>query len=274
MTTFDLWPRPLGGGAWGAGTNMWHPETPASYESLPAPLATQISTLWIHSSRGRGRGGGSNIRSMSSIRPIIKCRCPPLQIRLGSCQVTEQSVPPWSFQKLPCLLVVIFLHLSNNAVFLPFSISICQSYCRTFKFILHLAATLSGCPSSSVRRPNPLAFRIILHLSTNWQDVCLILNFASSVKQIVLLLILFFICQPIVHLLVFFSISQPKLLAIRLLLLLSINYPPDSLLFLLSTKPLALRLLLHLSFNCPPVSLLLHLSTKPLNYPSFASSVN
>jgi hypothetical protein len=57
MTTFDLWPRPLGGGAWGAGTNIWHPETPASYESLPATLATQIPTLWILTSGGRGRGG-------------------------------------------------------------------------------------------------------------------------------------------------------------------------------------------------------------------------
>ncbi len=57
MTTFDLWPRPLGGGAWGAGTNMWHPETPASYELLPAPLATQFPTLWMLTSGGRGRGG-------------------------------------------------------------------------------------------------------------------------------------------------------------------------------------------------------------------------
>ncbi len=69
--------RPLtctfGGRAWGAGTNMWHPDTPASYESVPAPLATQIHTLWIKTS------GGSDIRSMSSIRPICKCRCPPLQ---------------------------------------------------------------------------------------------------------------------------------------------------------------------------------------------------
>jgi hypothetical protein len=52
--------RPLtytqGGGAWGAGTNMRHPETPASYESLPAPLATQIPTHWIHTSGG-GAGG-------------------------------------------------------------------------------------------------------------------------------------------------------------------------------------------------------------------------
>jgi hypothetical protein len=57
MTTFDLWPLPLGGGAWGAGTNMWHPKTLASYELLPAPLATQIPTLWKHISGGRGRGG-------------------------------------------------------------------------------------------------------------------------------------------------------------------------------------------------------------------------
>jgi hypothetical protein len=61
MTTFDLWPIPLGGGAWCAGTNMWHPKTPASYESIPATLATQIPTLWIHTSGGRGRGGGALI---------------------------------------------------------------------------------------------------------------------------------------------------------------------------------------------------------------------
>jgi hypothetical protein len=52
MTTFDLWLIPLGGGAWGAGINMWHPKTLASYESLPAPLNTQIPTLWIHISGG------------------------------------------------------------------------------------------------------------------------------------------------------------------------------------------------------------------------------
>ncbi len=52
MTNFNLWPLPWGGGAWGAGTNMWHPETPASYESLTAPLATQIPTLWIHKPGG------------------------------------------------------------------------------------------------------------------------------------------------------------------------------------------------------------------------------
>ncbi len=40
--------------------------------------ATQITTLWIHTSGG----GGSYIRSMSSIRPICKCRCPPLVVTL------------------------------------------------------------------------------------------------------------------------------------------------------------------------------------------------
>ncbi len=40
-----------------SGTNMWHPKTPAGYESLPAPLATQIPTFCIHTSDGRGRGG-------------------------------------------------------------------------------------------------------------------------------------------------------------------------------------------------------------------------
>ncbi len=37
-------------------------------------LATQIPTLWIHTSWG----GSSDIRSMSSMRPICKCRCPAL----------------------------------------------------------------------------------------------------------------------------------------------------------------------------------------------------
>jgi hypothetical protein len=40
-------------------------------------LATQIPTLWIHTSGGRG---SSDIISMSSIRPICKCRCPPLPL--------------------------------------------------------------------------------------------------------------------------------------------------------------------------------------------------
>ncbi len=62
--------RPLtytlgGGGAWGAGTNS-DIITQASYESLPAPMATQIPTLWMHTSGGGG-GGGSDNRSMSSI---------------------------------------------------------------------------------------------------------------------------------------------------------------------------------------------------------------
>jgi hypothetical protein len=69
---------------------MLHPETPASYESLPAHLATQIPTLWIHTSGGEG--GGSDIRSMLSIRPISKCQCPPL---LGTLLLPAgQGLPP------------------------------------------------------------------------------------------------------------------------------------------------------------------------------------
>jgi hypothetical protein len=62
-----------GGGHWVQGA--WGPQL-AMNRFLPL-LATQIPTLWIHTSGGEG-GGGSDIRSMSSIRPICKCRCPPL----------------------------------------------------------------------------------------------------------------------------------------------------------------------------------------------------
>ncbi len=80
MTTFDLWPLPLGGGAWGAGTNMGHPETPASYESLPTPLATQIPTLWVHISEGRGRGGAlilGRCRAFDLFASVDAHLCPP-----------------------------------------------------------------------------------------------------------------------------------------------------------------------------------------------------
>ncbi len=80
MTTFDLWLFDLGGGAWGAGTNMWHPDTPASYESLPAPF-------WPHRFPHFGYihlGGGG-----VGIQPICKCRCPPLLPALPSRGVAQ-----------------------------------------------------------------------------------------------------------------------------------------------------------------------------------------
>ncbi len=74
--------RPLtfrpGGGGHGVREQICDILTPASYESLPPLLATQIPTLWIHTSGGGGSGGCSDIRLMLSIRPICKCRCPPL----------------------------------------------------------------------------------------------------------------------------------------------------------------------------------------------------
>ncbi len=58
MTTFNLLPLSWGGGgAWGVVTNMWHLETPASYESLPAPFGHTDPTLWIHTYGGGGQGG-------------------------------------------------------------------------------------------------------------------------------------------------------------------------------------------------------------------------
>ncbi len=96
MTIFDLWTIPGGGGAWGAGTNMWHSETPASYESLwfaSCPSShtdshTLDTLIW-----GEGAWGGSDIRSMSCIRPKCKCRCPPLSQRKPSNKDSNSPVP-------------------------------------------------------------------------------------------------------------------------------------------------------------------------------------
>ncbi len=52
----------------------------------PQLAMNRFLTLWPHrfshfgyiNLGGGGVGGGSDIRSMSSIRPICKCRCPPL----------------------------------------------------------------------------------------------------------------------------------------------------------------------------------------------------
>ncbi len=75
LSTFDLYPGGEGNGVQGQICDILRPMLA---ESLPAPLATQIPTLWIHTSGGAGGGVGSDIRSMSSILPICKCRCPPL----------------------------------------------------------------------------------------------------------------------------------------------------------------------------------------------------
>ncbi len=99
MTTFDLWPIPLGGGAWGAGTNMWHPEAPASFESLPASLATQIPTLWIHTSGGRGRGGAlilDRCRAFDLFASVDAHLCLPSSLSL-------RSVSPFLFNCLRLL---------------------------------------------------------------------------------------------------------------------------------------------------------------------------
>jgi hypothetical protein len=72
LSTFDLYP---GGGGHGVQGQICHILTPVSYESLPAPSGNRFPHFeYIH----LGAGGGSDIRSMSSIRPICKYRCPPL----------------------------------------------------------------------------------------------------------------------------------------------------------------------------------------------------
>jgi len=85
-STFDLYLYLQPG--WGHGVQgAWGPQL-AMNRFLPL-LATQIPTLWIHTS------GGSDIRSMSSIRPICKCRCPPLRVStLWLSPIFPFSMPP------------------------------------------------------------------------------------------------------------------------------------------------------------------------------------
>ncbi len=75
ITTLNLFFLPYLGGH-GVQGQICGILTPASYESLPVPSGhTDSRTLDTHIWGGRG---GSGIRSMSSMRPIRKCRCPPL----------------------------------------------------------------------------------------------------------------------------------------------------------------------------------------------------
>jgi hypothetical protein len=73
----------LGGGGHGVQGQICDILTQASYESLPAPSGhTDSHTLDTNIWRW-----GSDIRSMSSIRPICKCRFPPLHLWMPSGQL-------------------------------------------------------------------------------------------------------------------------------------------------------------------------------------------
>ncbi len=89
LSTFDLYPG--GGGGHGVLGQICHILTPASYESLPAPSGHRFP----HFGNIHLGGGGSDIRSMSSIRPICKCRCPTLYRLpcLGAAQLRAPGKP-------------------------------------------------------------------------------------------------------------------------------------------------------------------------------------
>ncbi len=76
------------GGGHGVQGQICHILTPASFEPLPAPSGHTDSHTYIHLG-----GGGSDIRSMSSIRLICKCRCPPLQSRMEDGRGQTSLVP-------------------------------------------------------------------------------------------------------------------------------------------------------------------------------------
>jgi len=115
LTTFDLWPIPWGEGGHGVQGQICDILTQASYELLPAPWPHRFPHFgYIHL-------GGSDIRSMSSIRPI----CPPLLIsKVGetegersrryfwhssSCSRAKNVPLGWLFPLLNPILIILSL---------------------------------------------------------------------------------------------------------------------------------------------------------------------
>ncbi len=81
LSTFDLYPWGEGHGVQGQICDILRPQL-AMNRFLPL-WPTDSHTLDTYM-RGEGAWGGSDIRSMSSIQPICKCRCPPLDRRLST----------------------------------------------------------------------------------------------------------------------------------------------------------------------------------------------
>ncbi len=90
MTTFDRWPIPWGEGHGVQGQicdilrpqQLWIASCPSGHTDS----RTLYTYIW------GGGGGGSDIRSMSSIWPICKCRCPPLAISLHPYTYTYEGL--------------------------------------------------------------------------------------------------------------------------------------------------------------------------------------
>jgi hypothetical protein len=80
ISTFDLYPGGEGHGVQGQICDILRPQL-AMNRFLP--LWPHRFTHFVYIHLGGGGVGGSDIRSMSSIRPIRKCRCPPLMQRFA-----------------------------------------------------------------------------------------------------------------------------------------------------------------------------------------------
>ncbi len=107
MTTFDLWPLSWGGGAWGAVTNMWHPETSAIAMNRFLPLlATQIPHFgYIH----MGVGGGALILDRSRAFDLFA------SVDVHHCWWEASQGRP-NISPRSALASSFFLHLQNLAV--------------------------------------------------------------------------------------------------------------------------------------------------------------
>ncbi len=94
LSTFDLYPWGKGNGMQGQICDILRPQL-AINGFLPLWPHRFPHFEYIHLGGG-GVGGGSDIRSMSSIRPICKCQCPPLLSPhfATSPRVTPHPQPP------------------------------------------------------------------------------------------------------------------------------------------------------------------------------------
>jgi hypothetical protein len=88
FSTFDLYPWGEGHGVQGQICDILRPQLAMN---CFLPLWPHRFPHFVYIHLGGGGVGGSDIRSMSSIRPICKCRCPPLVL---TAYQTGRLIPP------------------------------------------------------------------------------------------------------------------------------------------------------------------------------------